>query len=184
MRNSTLPGKDDSLLHYFTVDQSAYLAAFDKKKAGKLIDRLQQGQTLHLFEKNYNLHDVFVDLIKKTGPAFIKIISYSMTDFPMRIISQMCENKSIINLDMVLDYTVSRTPALDQFARQFCPALRYADVHSKILLLKNDNWHIALISSANFTRNNRFENYIVFTDDKTFEIYSEIFKTIYERSNT
>ncbi len=174
----------DILLRFYSKEQSKYLAAFDKKESGKLIEQLANGSALHMIGINYNMHEALVSLLRLTGPATVDILTYSMTDYPMRIISTLAENKTITGLRLILDFTVSRTPALDQFVKSFCPGIKYTSSHAKILLVKNESWNIVLLGSANFTRNNRFENYIVFSDRNTFEDYLKIYNTIYEQSNT
>jgi len=183
MLHKNLNESSDLLLHFYSKEQAEYLAAFDKKESGKLIAKLANGSALHMIGVNFNMHEALVDVLKMTGPAAVDILTYSMTDYPMRIISSLAENKTITDLRLILDFTVSRTPALDQFVKSFCPDIKYTSSHAKILLVKNDAWSITLLGSANFTRNNRFENYIVFSDIDTFNSYLKIYNTIYEHSN-
>ena len=179
LQNNT-PLADHRLLEIFNSDQVLYLNAFGKSELTlKIADLQPQSSSLHYITKGYNLHDLFVEVIKRTGPVTVNIVSYSMTDFPMRIISTFLEKKIITDLRLVLDFTVKRTPALAQFVSTFAVNLRYTDVHSKIIVIKNDRWDIVIITSANFTRNNRFENGVIFTGKQFTEVYSTWFDTIY-----
>ncbi len=179
LQNNT-PLADHRLLEIFHSDQVLYLNAFGKSELTlKIADLHPQSSTLHFITKGYNLHDLFVEVMKQCGPAMVKIVSYSMTDFPMRIISTFLEKKIITDLQLVLDFTVKRTPALSQFVSTFAVNLRYTEVHSKIILIQNDTWDIVIISSANFTRNNRFENGVIFTGKQFTDAYSTWFDTIY-----
>ena len=178
---SDTPLTDHRLLEIFDSIQVIYLNAFGKSELTlKIADLQSQSSTLHFITKGYNLHDLFVEVMKLSGPAVVKIVSYSMTDFPMRIISTFLEKKIITDLRLVLDFTVKRTPALAQFVSIFAVNLRYTDVHSKIILIQNDRWDIVIISSANFTRNNRYENGIIFTGKQFTDTYSQWFQLIYD----
>jgi len=130
----------------------------------------------------YNAHDVFADLLALSGPSDIKIITYSITEFPLRILSQFKAKKIITNLDLILDFTVSRTPALKQFAEHIANRVKFTDTHSKIVLISNENWKITFISSANFTRNNRYENGVIYTSDLIHKEYSQFFEKVFENA--
>ena len=170
-------------LDHFTAEQSGFLSGFGRKEVREAIAGLKHVQTLHYMGRMYNMHDVFADLLKLSGPAKVKIISYSITEFPLRILSQFLEKKIITELDLLLDFTVSRTPSLKQFAMQFANRIKFTDIHSKVLLIENERWTITLLSSANFTRNNRYENGVIFTDKKTYQQYVTWFENIFENAN-
>lgn len=172
--------KTNSSLRHFTSLQSDFIGRFGREEIREMIADLKKGSELHYIARMYNAHDVFVDLLKITGPAEIKIVSYSITEFPLRILSQLQEKGIIKKLDLVLDFTVSRTPALKQFAEHFANRVKFTDVHSKIVLISNENWQITFISSANFTRNNRFENGIIYTSKLMHTQYSEWFENLFE----
>ncbi len=173
----------NSILHHFTTDQAGFLSAFGREKIREMIVGLKHNHQVHYIAHMYNAHDVFSDLIKLSGPSKVKIISYSITEFPLRILSQFLNKKIITHLDFILDFTVSRTPALKQFAKHFANRIRFTDIHSKIVLIENKNWKITLLSSANFTRNNRFENGIIFTSEELHRQYTSWFEKLFENAN-
>jgi hypothetical protein len=173
--------EDKRLLKFFRQEQAEYLSVFGKTDLAMKIEELEpQSLALHFMTKGYNLHELFVAVISRTGSAGVKLISYSMTDFPMRILSSMLTKGIITDLQLILDFTVKRTPALDQFVTTFSPSVRYTDVHSKIIILTNDIWNVVIISSANMTRNNRIENGIVFLGKAYTDNYSNWFKHCYD----
>ncbi len=172
----------NSTLRHFTKGQGEFLALFGREEIRKMIAGLQHDQQIHFMARMYNMHDVFADLLKLSGPSQVHVISYSITEFPLRILSQFLEQKIITGLDFLLDFTVSRTPELKQFARHFANRVRFTDIHSKILLIRNDSWKIALLSSANFTRNNRFENGVIFSSADVYDQYLDFFEKIFENA--
>lgn len=176
------PSKANDSLQYFTSVQSNFLKMFGREEIREMLSQLKPDTQLHYLARMYNAHDIFADLIRLSGPARIKIISYSITEFPLRILSQFLEKKIITNLDLLLDFTVSRTPALKQFAQHFANRVKFTDIHSKIVLIENENWQITLISSANFTRNNRFENGIISATEELHRQYSSWFEKLFENA--
>jgi len=166
-------------LNHFTSEQAEFLATFGREEIREMIAGLKPNQALHYIARMYNMHDVFADLIKLSGPARVKIISYSITEFPLRILSQLQAKKVITELDMILDFTVARTPPLKQFAQHTANRIKFIDTHAKLLLIENDKWKITHIGSANFTRNNRFEQGLIITHKNQFEEYSSWFEQLF-----
>ncbi|MFK5893737.1 MAG: phospholipase D-like domain-containing protein [Pseudomonadota bacterium] len=167
-------------LNHFTSEQAEFLATFGREEIREMIAGLKHNQALHYIARMYNMHDVFADLIKLSGPASVKIISYSITEFPLRILSQLQAKKVITELDMILDFTVARTPPLKQFATHTANRIRFTDNHAKILLIKNKDWNITHIGSANFTRNNRFEQGTILTHSNQYDKYANWFEKLFE----
>lgn len=166
-------------LNHFTHEQLQFLSQFGRKEVKEMLKELNNKNQLHYIARMYNAHDVFTDLLAIAGPSDVKIISYSITEFPLRILSQL-QNKGLIKtLDFILDFTVSRTPALKQFAQHFANRIRFTDIHSKIILIKGKSIKITFISSANFTRNNRFENGIIDTSEELHTQYNKWFEKIF-----
>lgn len=170
-------------LSHFTSEQAEFLGRFGREETREMIAGLKNNRQLHYIARMYNAHDVFADLLNLSGPAEIKIVSYSITEFPLRILSQLQAKQIITKLNMVLDFTVSRTPSLKQFAEHMSNSVRFTDVHSKIVLISNKNWKITFISSANFTRNNRFENGIIYTGSKMHKQYLQWFEKLFENAS-
>jgi hypothetical protein len=170
-------------LNHFTTDQAAFIASFGREHIREMITGLKPNSSLHYIARMYNMHDVFTDLVKLSGPCQVKIISYSITEFPLRILSQLQAKDIIQELDMILDYTVARTPPLKQFAKHFANRIRFIENHSKILLIKNNNWSITHLGSANFTRNNRYETGLIHTCPKIYNEYSLWFEKIFENAS-
>ncbi len=174
---------DNRVMEHFTSEQADYLFAFSQEEVKRLIDVLDNKPAIiHYLARGYNLHNVFVDLLKKTGPAKVHIVSYSITELPMRILSQLLKKEVITELNIVLDFTVKRTPALDQFVKQFSTTLKYTDTHAKISIIENDNFNLVLSGSANLTKNNRYENGFIFSGKVYTQAYTQWFKKIFDEA--
>lgn len=179
--------KEDSVsfasLDHFTTEQGAFLNMFGREEIREIVATLKPDQTLQYIARMYNMHDVFADLIRLSGPAEIKIMTYSVTEFPLRILSQFLDKQIITKLDFLLDFTVSRTPELKQFAGYFANRIRFIDTHAKLLLIKNERWHIVHVGSANFTRNNRFEMGTIITHEKQYNQFDTWFEKLFNNAS-
>lgn len=167
-------------LNHFTTEQASFLSSFGREEIREMIAGVKPNQVLHYIARMYNMHDVFADLIKLSGPAEIKIMTYSVTEFPLRILSQFLDKKIITKLDFLLDFTVSRTPELKQFASHFANRIRFIDTHAKLLLIKNEQLTIVHVGSANFTRNNRFEMGTIITYENQYNQFDAWFEKLFE----
>ena len=169
----------------FTSDASEYLSLFSSKNSVlAAIARLKPGDDFTYYTKGLNTHEVLVKLLELTGPADVIIANYSLTEFPMRIISQLKEKKVIRKLSMLLDKTVYRTPKLRQFAIEISDDIAFIENHAKIILVKSNHMNMIYISSSNLTKNNRYEiGSIVDNRAKLEFLEQKIMNLIYEHRN-
>lgn len=174
--NRQTNSSDNRSIETFPGSRERFLSAFGRPEIQAKIKGLEAGQTLHYFVKGYNLYDIFAELMKISGPADVYIATYSITEFPLRILSQFKSQGMIKGLQCLFDLTVKRTPQLKQFAEQICDRYRYLNIHSKIAVIQNESWSITLKSSANWTSNHRHEDGTVFTDPDVANNYITLLK--------
>ena len=175
--------QQDISLDYFTANQQELLSRFGREEIKGMLTGIKPNQQLHFIARMINLHDLLAELIKLTGPAHMKLITYSVTEFPLRILAQLREKQIITGLDMVIDFTVSRTPPLKQFSEELADRIKFIDVHSKIMLLSNEQWKLTVLTSANMTRNNRWENGVIFAAADIFSLYDNWFEKLISEKN-
>lgn len=175
--------KQEFSLDHFTTGQNELISRFGREEIKGMLTGIKPNQQLHFIARMINLHDLLAELIKLTGPAHMKLITYSVTEFPLRILAQLREKQIITGLDMVIDFTVSRTPPLKQFSEELADRIRFMDVHSKIMLLSNGEWKLTVLTSANMTRNNRWENGIIFAAADIFSLYDNWFEKLISQAD-
>lgn len=74
------------------------------------------------------------------------------------------------SLDIVLDFkATNKTLKLWPFIAQTVENCYLADNHSKILLVSNELWKVAVVMSQNLTRGNRYESGFITTDAAVFD---------------
>lgn len=114
--------------------------------------------------------DVLQWILDQTGPANVQMTSFSISEEFLRRIFFIEKAKLINSLDIVLDFkATNKTLILWPFIAQTVEHCYLASNHSKILLVYNDSWTVAVVMSQNLTRGNRFESGFISTDKAVFD---------------
>ncbi len=109
-------------------------------------------------------------ILDQTGPAHVQITSFSISEEFLRRIFFIEKEGLIRSLDIVLDFkATNKTLILWPFIEQTVENCYLASNHSKILLVYNDRWSVAVVMSQNLTRGNRFESGFISTDRAVFD---------------
>lgn len=131
-----------------------------------------------LAEKEYQAYlsnalqvaDILKWILDQTGPADIKMTSFSISEEFLRRIFFIEKEGLVRSLDIVLDFkATNKTLKLWPFIAQTVKNCYLSDNHSKILLVSNEAWKIAVVMSQNLTRGNRYESGFVSTDPSVFD---------------
>lgn len=109
-------------------------------------------------------------ILDQTGPANVQITSFSISEEFLRRIFFIEKEGLITSLDIVLDFkATNKTLILWPFIEQTVENCYLASNHSKILLVYNDRWSVAVVMSQNLTRGNRFESGFISTVRDVFD---------------
>lgn len=107
---------------------------------------------------DWSMHNMLMSLLDVTGPADVWISSYALSETPARYLLQLREKKLISKLTMLIDNRVdTRTANTLQIVRSVADSWALVDTHAKVTAIKNADWQIAVIGSANYTENIRYE---------------------------
>ena len=113
---------------------------------------------------DWSMHEMLLALLDITGPAAVYISSYAMSETPARILAQLKNSGAIIKLYSVLDNRIDvRTAGSFQLMKNISDELVLVDTHAKVTVIHNDAWKIAVVGSANYTENKRYEAGIITT---------------------
>jgi len=111
---------------------------------------------------NWSMHQMLMALLDITGPAEVHISSYAMSETPARYLVQLKEAGLISKLYCVIDNRVdTRTAGTYQVIMSIADDYALIDTHAKVTVIMNDDWKIAVIGSANYTENKRYEAGII-----------------------
>lgn len=114
----------------------------------------------------WSMHQMLMAILDKTGPAEVYMSTYAMSETPARIIAQLVDEKVITYLYCVLDNRVDvRTAGSLQIIKAMATKYAMVDTHAKVTVIINGQWKIAVVGSANYTENKRYESGVVVCDD-------------------
>ncbi len=114
--------------------------------------------------------DVLCWILDQTGAADVQLTSFSISEEFLRRIFFIEKTGLIRSLDIVLDFkATNKTLILWPFIAQTVEHCYLAANHSKILLVYNDHWRVAVVMSQNLTRGNRYESAFISTDRAVFD---------------
>lgn len=144
---------------------------------GKVFDALKKhigiipnDKALHFVTfGRWSMHDLIFYVLKQTGPAHVKIASWSVAEKAVRTFVSKVESGEILSCEWLLDPRVKvRNPKpLQMIQANFVH--RFAACHAKVTTIENENWNISIVASANLTNNPRIERGVIFPFKDVFE---------------
>ncbi len=127
-------------------------------------------------EGTFSMHELLEFLLQKTGPASVRIMSFSITEVAIRSFLTLMENGSIEKLQCIFDLTVKRHRlGLLYFMNNVVSAISLTKNHAKLILIQNNEWKITVVGSANFNVNDKIEAGVISSQPKFFRFYDERF---------
>jgi len=135
------------------------------QKLTETIKPIKQNDTQwYVSDGDWSAHDLLFFLLQITGPAKVYFSTWAISEYAIRQLYNMIREGHIIELHGIFDYRNGiRKPAELQFLKQITTDIKAAKCHAKMISIVNDTWGIAVIGSANFTRNPRLESGTVFS---------------------
>jgi hypothetical protein len=121
----------------------------------------------------WSLHQLLEYLLRKIGPCRLWMTTWTITEEPMRVLLSLIREGLILELNAVLDYRIERRkPEAFQLASSIMTNIRLTKCHAKVVVLKNEDWNVTILTSANFSKNPRIEVGTIFTDKGSADFHS------------
>lgn len=131
----------------------------------------------------WSTHELLSYLLSITGPAELLISTFSIGEIAISTLYSLVKSEKITKLEILIDYTAKKHRLeLLNFASNLGANIRIASNHSKLLLIRNQEWTITVVGSGNMTPNPRYEAGVIFTHADVFEQYHGIISDIYKNS--
>lgn len=125
---------------------------------------------------SWSLYNLISHVLDYTGPADIKISSFSISEPALRTFLEEFENNRINSLSLLFDISIpQRKFDLMLFAHTVFSEIRLCNNHSKAILIKSKSKQACIIGSQNLTPNPRLECGAIFTDDPIYSFYNTMF---------
>ena len=134
-------------------------------------------------EAEFSMHELLEALLKVTGPAYVKLTTFSITEAAIRTFHQLSDEKLILGLHCIFDISVRmHRLGLLNFALNVSGNIALTKNHAKIILIENENYKLTVISSANLNVNDKIEAGIITTQTEIFYFYFKKFWETYNKS--
>lgn len=147
------------------------------KLIDKQLKKLACNQTQAFFSKgDWQLYHLVEWILQQSGECSLFISSFSVSDEFLRQLNRLQKANLISNCAVLLDYRTARKALrLSLFTANIADEVLLGNNHSKIILAKNEDWLISVVTSQNQTRGNRYEAGMISTDA---EIYNKLWEEI------
>lgn len=144
---------------------------------------LEECGTQPYFSNVVQLMDIVDWILDQTGPADIMISTFSTSEEFVRRLWRMKARGRVLSCSMFCDLRAARkTAGLYTFIRNVFDAVALCENHSKALLITNSSHCVAVVTSQNQTRGDRYECGIITTDHHTIVKLREGFDALAEKS--
>ena len=114
---------------------------------------------------DWTMHQLLIGLLNITGAAHVVIATYAMCETSARMVAQLKNGNMITSLTTILDNRVDvRSAGSFQLMTAMSDRLVLDEVHAKVTVIYNEDYKVAVIGSANYTENNRYEAGVITTN--------------------
>lgn len=110
----------------------------------------------------WSTHELLAHLLSFTGPAHVYLCTWSIKEFPVRMLVGMIDSGLITGMHCLLDNRVkTQTPEVFHLVKLHAVQACQSVCHAKVTVIENENWSISIVGSANYTNNPRIETGII-----------------------
>lgn len=121
---------------------------------------------------DWSSHDLIFWFLQQIGPASLTCCTWSVAeDVTSRLVSALADGR-LTRCDCLVDWRVQvRTPGFLAVAREKFGRVRVSSCHAKVFVLRNEEWAISCVGSANLTSNPRIEAGHISTSHRIAEFH-------------
>lgn len=135
------------------------------------------------FSNTVQLADVITSILEHIGASEIVISTFSTSEEFLRRIWRLRKEGLITSASLFCDLKAARkTVHLYKFITSIFESVYLADNHSKVVLLGNNRYKVAVVTSQNQTRGNRFECGIISSSPELYNQLAQGFALMQDKS--
>jgi hypothetical protein len=129
------------------------------KKLDEVICRLPYRELIHwVTVGHWSMHELLLACLQFSGPAEVYISSYAFSEQPARLLADLKNNGTITKLHCLIDSRIDvRSAGALQLLKVTADTLKLVMTHAKVTVIENEKHSIAIVGSANYTTNERYE---------------------------
>lgn len=118
------------------------------------------------------LYDFIEWVLKQTGRASVKVVTFSISEEFIRKIWMLEETGLVEDCVLILDVkAIQKSNKLIEFSKNIFSEVHYTKTHVKLVLIENAEFKISITTSQNATRGNRLENGLIVSNEQVFQLY-------------
>lgn len=139
--------------------QSRFISETINNELSASIGNLKMGEEIHFDTVNkWSLHDIIIYCLQATGPANLYLSTWSIKEYPARLLTRLKSEGNIKEMHALLDYRIKvNSPEAFQLIEKNADSFNLIRCHAKITVIQNKNWGVTIVGSANLTTNTRAE---------------------------
>ena len=135
------------------------------------------------FSNTVQLADVIASILEHIGASKIVISTFSTSEEFLRRIWRLRKEGLITSASLFCDLKAARkTVHLYTFITSIFDSVYLAENHSKVVLLGNNRYRVAIVTSQNQTRGNRFECGIISSSPELYNTLAQGFTEMQDKS--
>ena len=163
----------------FAIDQVNAVNYFrngkNRKELVKAVGTLEEGKSTYTFSSGkWSSHELLAYVLEQTGPADVWITTWSCTEEPLRMLVKMKQNGMIRNMRCLFgDRVPVMSPNAWQLAKYNFTDIKLSHCHAKVQVIRNEQWGVVIMGSANFTINPRWEAGVVCCDKNVADEFAK-----------
>lgn len=135
--------------------------------------KLNRDKDIHFMSHGeWSTHELIMHLLTLIGPAHLYFTTWSLKEYPVRLLMKAMEEGRLMSIYALLDTRVKvRNPEVLALAQMQFATVREYDCHAKVAVLMNEDWKVTVIGSANMTNNPRVEACVLSTHPEVADFH-------------
>lgn len=165
--------KQPDIVNSVAIDIASVSKVIENKKALELaLVNVETKTIFYASDGAWSSIDLLAFLVVKLPKVKeIYISTFSISEKAANNL-QFLKSKSSIKIHLLVDWKMKlKDPDVVSFLRTVCDSFGFSDCHSKLTCLVSDEKTYTVLSSANYTRNKRFESGVIVSDSAVNEMY-------------
>lgn len=165
-----IPKKEKKLLSAAASKSALAMVNYDALKDIEML--LDARETISFWTHGkWSQHDLLALLCRWSGGGIVYLCTWQISEEAVRILGELKNTGIIKELHCVFDYRIkNRKPKPFQLMQHYADSHVLTQIHAKVFTIVGDN-PIAVVSSANLSKNRRIEAGTLFFDDTIVNFY-------------
>lgn len=145
---------------------------FQKSELESAIAQIKKNHAISFATKGaWSAHHLLEYLIRQVGSCEVILASWAFSEQAAKTVQALKEQRLITNLTCYLDNRIAVNAPKAKTILERTGEIIFITSHSKMILLKNENWSVSVIMSSNFSANRRLETGVILTEENTHAFF-------------